>query len=413
MKILYLATRECWPLNTGARLRDYHLARQLALRCAVTYVGLHDPRQPDEEQPPEATGFAEYAVLARGRGYTAAKSLRGLIGPTPVTVLNYFSRRAAAQLAKILERGGYDAVQLEGVHLMGYLPVIRAAASRARVLADWHNIESEVMGRYSTATPGVARSLAARRTAGLIERAENRLLAACDIHTVTSDRERRILEGRHTPAEIHVVPNGVDVEHFSEREIQRAREGQAAEAERRSAIIFVGSMDYHANIDAVLWFGREVWPGLRAQNRGFTFTVVGRNPTAGIKALTLEGISVTGTVADVRPHYAGALATVVPIRVAGGTRLKILESMAAGIPVVSTRIGAEGLDVEDRRQILLADTAQDFLAAIEHLASTPGLWRSLSTAGRALVRANYDWAAVGETLYSLHCRRVKPERMSG
>jgi sugar transferase (PEP-CTERM/EpsH1 system associated) len=401
MRILYFSPRQCWPRDTGAKLRDYYLASQLGARCQVTYLGLRDPSEASAEPPPAESGFAAYHSAARESTYTVSKLVRGFIGPTPLTVLNYSSAHVSRMLAEILQAHSFDAVQMEGVHLSAYLPAIRAAASRPVILSDWHNVESEILHRYSQVNPSLPRRAYAWRTANLLERAETRLLAACDVHTVTSERERDRLQARNADAEIHVIPNGVDVQYFASREPDPGLP--------RTNLVFAGSMDYSANIDAVVWFVDNVWPELRRQHPALSFAIVGRDPTAEVRALAGDSVSVTGTVPDVRPHYSGALAAVVPLRIGSGTRLKILEAMAAGIPVISTRLGAEGLDLEDGRHLLIADSASEIIAAVTRLAASPELWQRLSRSGREVVERSYDWRAVTENLYRIHCAAV--ERM--
>jgi glycosyltransferase involved in cell wall biosynthesis len=397
MKVLYFAPHTCWPLHTGARLRDYHLARELARRAEVTFVGLRDPGDPDPGEPPAAAGFARYAPLVKDRSYTPWKIARGLIGPLPLTVLNYFSPRAAAELAGILDQGNFDIVQVESVHLLPYLPVIRAARSHPAVAADWHNIESELMWRYSEAAPDPARRWVARRTASLIERAELEMLRSCDVHLTASERERERLASRLPQAELHVIPNGVDCGAFTAPCIDPRGDPE---------IIFVGSMDYHANIDAVQWFAREIWPDLSHDHPRLRLTVVGRNPTPAIRALASESIEITGTVSDVRPYYSRALALVVPLRIGSGTRLKILEALAAGVPVLSTRLGAEGLEVADGITIMLADTPEQFRNCFLRLEASPDLRMKLIQAGRELVSERYDWPILGTRLSQIHSTLV-------
>jgi polysaccharide biosynthesis protein PslH len=393
MRLLYFAQNHCWPPTSGARLRNYFLARELASRCSVTLAGIRHPGDPASEPPPPSSGFVRAIVLEKDRSYTIPKLVRGLLGPLPVTVLNYSSARVARSLAAILDEGEFDIVQIEVVHLMSYLPVIRSARSRPAVLADWHNIESELMRRYAETAPDWPRRAFARRTAALIESAELRFLQACDTHVVASARERDKLLARHPLAGIHVVPNGVDVSYYS---------NPAQPPGSHHTILFVGMMDYHANIDGALWFVQQVWPGLHRRFPHLRFAIVGRNPTAEVRGLASAGVIVTGTVPDVRPFYADALAVVVPLRIGSGTRLKILEAMAAGVPVVSTRLGAEGLDVEDGREILLADTAADIIAAVDRLAADPELRGQLAGNARALVRRCYDWSILGEQLFQIH-----------
>ena len=150
-------------------------------------------------------------------------------------------------------------------------------------------------------------------------------------------------------------------------------------------------MDYSANVDAAVWFVNDIWPEL-PPNSALTFSIVGRDPKPEVRALAGDRVRVTGTVPDVRPYYAGALAAVVPLRIGSGTRLKILEAMAAGIPVISTRLGAEGLDLEDGTHLLLADSAGEMIAAVSRLAASPELWLRLSRSGREVVSRLYDGA---------------------
>src|SRR5271167_1164586 len=128
MKILYFSPRECWPLNTGARLRDYHLSRQLARKASVTYLGLRSPKEPAEEHPPLEDGFAEVVIAPRAPPYSFPNLIRGAMGPDSITVLNYWSREGASTLARILASNRFDTIQIEGVHLFRYVPMIRAAA---------------------------------------------------------------------------------------------------------------------------------------------------------------------------------------------------------------------------------------------------------------------------------------------
>jgi polysaccharide biosynthesis protein PslH len=258
---------------------------------------------------------------------------------------------------------------------------------------DWHNMESEVMHRYAGQAAGPLRRLYARRTARQLERVERELLPRCDLHTVVSRREQEALVGRVPGTRVAVVENGVDAAWFAE----------AAESAPRRRVVFVGSMDYWPNIDAAVYFAREVWPGIRARCRELRFTVVGRAPGPQVTALAaLPGVEVTGTVSDVRPFYCEAVAAVVPLRSGGGTRLKIVEAMAAGVPVISTTLGAEGLEAVPGRDFALADSAEDFEKWVAALASCPAEFERFRDRGRDLVNARYDWTRIGGALASLY-----------
>jgi glycosyltransferase involved in cell wall biosynthesis len=167
-------------------------------------------------------------------------------------------------------------------------------------------------------------------------------------------------------------------------------------------------MDYHANVDGVVNFAREVWPQVRDRQirdhlAGLTFTIVGRDPAPEVRELAaMPGVEVTGTVDDVRPFYREAAAAVVPLKVGGGSRLKILEAMAAGVPVVSTTLGAEGLNVKHGENILIADTNEQLIEAIAAVVEDDVRLKQLSAAGRTLVSNHYDWSRLGTNLFEMY-----------
>lgn len=396
MRVLYFSPRNCWPATTGARLRDFHLARQLAAKAELTYIGFTHGESKKERLEPLLG--SEVILVRREPGYAPANLLRGMLGPTPISVLNYTSPLMMAELERLLRDRDFDAVQIEGVHLFGYVQHIRSLAPRARILCDWHNIESELLERYAGNAPSLARRLYAQRTTTLLHRLELELLSQCAAHTVCSERERQILLAHAPTARVEVIGNGVDVEYFS----------QTPASEVRRSLVFVGSMDYHANIDAAVYFASEVWPKIRARRPDLQFTIVGSHPTAEVLALGHQpGITVTGTVDDIRPFYSGALAVVVPLRVGSGTRLKVLEAMAAGTPVISTTLGSEGLAVSDGAEIRLADSPTAMADAATSLQAGSAEWRKLAANARQLVKSRYDWPIIGEKLRRLYAEQFE------
>ena len=356
--------------------------------------------QPDDEaiEPANSHLFEKIVATRKSRSYTAGKLIRGLTGPLPLTVVNYSSPEVTDCLASLIASRPFDAVHLVSSHLFSYLEIFRSARPAPAVLLDWHNIESELMSRYASETGSLAKKLVAHRTAGLLHRVESRLLRECDTHTVVSEREKSELAGRCPNASIEVIPNGVDTAAFN---LPRADDSA------KNSILFVGSMDYHANIEAVTWFAQDIWPGIANQFPAQRFTVVGRSPARQIQGLASERILITGTVEDVRPYYADALAVVVPLRVGGGTRLKILEAMAMGVPVISTRLGAEGITATHELNILLADSVEEMIAGVARIVREPELRRRLSVEGRRLVLEEYDWNSIGDRLHGSYLRLLE------
>ncbi len=402
MRVLYFSPRICWPTISGAHLRDYYFARTLARNAQLTYVGLvnEDARQQAEKlrQRLEPQNGTKVYPLRRQAGYRPTNILRGLIGPTPLNVLNYTSPAVIAALEPILREQTFDVIQIESMHLIAYARHIRQVAPRTRLILDWHNIESEILARFAQNDSNPLRAFYARRTSVLSRNVEIELLRLCHAHTVCSERERQVLLARVPEARIEVVGNGVDCDFFAQNPTPAAT---------RNDVLFMGRMDYHANIDAALQFTKNTWPLIHARRPELRLVIVGAQPPQAIQSLRSDNVVVTGTVEDVRPYYQSALTSVVPLRVGGGTRLKVLEAMAAGTPVVSTTLGAEGLNTTHGKDILIADSPEAMADAVIWLQAESPQWQELVVNGRALVRANYDWEVVGSILLRLHAEQVE------
>jgi glycosyltransferase involved in cell wall biosynthesis len=237
-------------------------------------------------------------------------------------------------------------------------------------------------------------------------------LRTYDGHLTVSERDAEQLRRVASGARVTVIENGVDINYYSEENLTRAHdvwraaghgERDAGETPPRRRVVFVGSMDYHANVDAVVHFAQQMWPEIRRRRPELVFTVVGRNPAPEVERLgALPGVEVTGTVPDVRPFYREAVAQIVPLRVGGGSRLKILEAMAARVPVISTTLGAEGLHVKHNVNILLADDAHAMSDALDALAADETLREGIIRGAGELVRKQYDWSALGAALSREH-----------
>ena len=321
--------------------------------------------------------------------YTPAKIVRGILGGLPLPVQNYTSAEMASAIRAPLEARSFDLVHLDSIHLCSIIPLIRSLAPNAKVVLDWHNIESELMARYARNAHSKLKALYARETARRLVHLEDKMLRDCSGHVVCSARERQELLHRNTQAHVAVIENGVDTRHFQ----------PAPSTTVRMRVIFVGQMAYHANADAAVWFVNTIWPSVRERFPDLSLAIVGSDPTPAVRALAQRpGIEVTGTVPDVLPFYQDAFASVVPLQTGGGTRLKILEAMAAGAPVVSTALGAEGLQVNDGVHFLRADErAQSWIGAFEKL-SDETMSSALIGEARALVCREYDWHIIGKRL---------------
>lgn len=404
MRILFLSPRQSVPARSGAKLREYHFLRALGRTAELTYLYFGDPgAQPltTEDLP----FCREVVSIPKPPAYGAAKAVMGMLGQWPLPILNYTSSAMSTAVATALGSRKFDIVHLDSIHMIRYALAAAEGKNPPRAIYNWHNIESEAMWRYRATTPSRARRWYAGSTAKKLERIESSILRSAFGHIVCSEREREQLLHLAPAAQIEVVENGVDTGYFASRQ-----EGPRAEGETSRRIVFVGVMDYFPNSEAAIFFANRIWPRVRARLEGAELAIVGANPGPAVLALgELPGVTVTGMVPDVRPFYHGALAAVVPLRTGGGTRLKILEAMAAGVPVVSTPLGAEGLEVVEGENILLADAGdtEGWAQRLETLADSPDGRARLTAAGLRLVKSRYDWEILGAKLQATYAEWLR------
>jgi sugar transferase (PEP-CTERM/EpsH1 system associated) len=390
MRILWLSAGLLLPLDKGGKLRSWHLLRHLAARHRVTYLGFADAGNSEQDLRGMRAACDDLHVVprrdvAKGSLRFYVDAARYLADPLPYAVAKYRSPAYRERLESLLAEGGVDAVVCDFL-----VPAVNMPANTAcpSVLFT-HNVEAEIWRRHAetTAQPLRRRLLAAQWRRML--RFEGRTLARFDSVLAVSENDRDMFSRLYgtPPQSVHVIPTGVDTEYFAP---------EAGVRPDPFHLVFTGSMDWLPNEDAVLYFCTEILPRLRAAEPRVSLAIVGRSPTPAVRRLAEAGagIEVTGRVEDVRPHVARAALSIVPLRIGGGTRLKIYESMAMGRAVVSTTVGAEGLPLRPGVEIALADDPAAFADEVLRLLRDEGARRSMEQAGLTLVRERYDWSAV-------------------
>jgi glycosyltransferase involved in cell wall biosynthesis len=300
----------------------------------------------------------------------------------------------ADKLRKMLERVSPDIVHVDALGLAQYLPII---GSPGRVL-NHHDVESCKIELRARKTRNVLLRSYFKIEARKLAAAERRWCPQFDVNAVVSEDEGHVLSQACPGLRVRVVPNGVDTEYFTPRADPGTR-----------TILFCGSMDMHPNQEAMEYFLRQIWPRIVAQAPNVNLQVVGRKPPMWLYEVvrTDHRVQVTGFVDDVRPYFQGAAVCICPILSGGGTRLKILDSLAMGVPVVATSFAASGLSLEHGKHLLLADTEQQFADDVRQLLTTPALRSELASAGSKRVDQLYSWTVVGQTLmdtYDLACQ---------
>jgi sugar transferase (PEP-CTERM/EpsH1 system associated) len=398
-RILLLSPWMPWPPHDGGRIRILNTLRHLGQRHRLTLVA-PSRSAADAEALDELSPLCEQVVTARLPAHTRAvlgRALRGALQRRPLVQGIHYAPALAARVRALTGSRDYDIVQVEFSWFTPYLKALHPA-SRARTVLTMHNVETLRFARELRARTTLGRRLALGWDQLVAGAWEGRAVRGVDAVAVVSEAERGWVEQVAPAARVAVVPNGVDTEHF--RPVAAAPGG---------ALVFTGAMDYPPNVDAVVWFVREVWPLVRGRDPARRLEVVGRAPDPRVRALNGEaGVRVTGEVADVRVLLGQAAAVVVPLRAGGGTRLKILEAMAMARPVVSTTLGAEGLEARPGADLLIADTPTDFAGAVLSVLASRELAGRLGEAGRRLAVARYDWRRCLQPLEALYEQVLEP-----
>jgi polysaccharide biosynthesis protein PslH len=394
MRILWLSPNLLLPLDKGGKLRTWHLMRHLARRHSITYVSFADPDPPERDRSGMSEVCAELVTIPRqerskgGLRFYAGVA-RHLLDPVPYAVAQYRSTAYRRAVRSALARTSYDRIVCDflvpAINLPRRLP--------APALLFTHNVEAEIWRRHADTETGWLRKRLYRQQWTRMQRFEGRLMARFDRVLAVSDVDRDTLQRlypRSLTAPVSVIPTGVDTTYFT----PGLREPSAGKR-----IVFTGSMDWLPNADAVAFFCREILPLIRQEEPDVTFTIVGRSPTPAVQRLAEDpAIEVTGRVDDVRPFLAASTVNVVPLRIGGGTRLKIFEAMAAGRAVVSTSVGAEGLPTESGRHLLVADDPVTFARSVLTLLRDAETRQAMESEARAFVTERYDWAAAATHL---------------
>ena len=399
MKILWVKVDFLHPTERGGQIRTLEMLRRLHRRHEVHYVGFTQPGS--EEGPRRASEYSSYAYPIRHnvpprRSLGFVRQLAGsLFSSLPLSVSRYRSHAMESRVRELLAQQAFDSVVCDFVFPAQNIP------SMDRSVLFQHNVETVIWRRHSQNARHWAERAFFRMQAKRMFRYENAIChRARHIVTVSETDSETTRELFGLSKNVSAVPTGVDCEYFA----------PPADTAPYRDLIFVGAMNWIPNIDGMRFFMEKIWPRLRSAHPGCTLGIVGRAPTPEIRRLADadSSIHVTGTVADVRPYLWGSRVSVVPLRIGGGTRLKIYEAMAAGVPVVSTVVGAEGLPVRHPDEIRLADRPEDFAAECSRLLADQAGRRQLGSAAREWVIANASWEAAVERFEQILERAARP-----
>ncbi len=394
MRILQLTPQFPWPTHQGTTLRNFNLLRGLAARHEVHLFSILEP-QDDPHAGPVSDLVASIEV-----GYppqrTTGDRLKDLLTTSqPDMARRLWHPDAFRTLARQVEHLHPDILLIEGIEMAPYFFALRQAhLPLGRAIYDAHNAETLLQRRAARADVRRPRRWPAALYSTIqtlkLRRYEQTLVRSVDGVAAVSEPDAQFLRSLDPTTPIQVVTNGVDMALYQPDEVfPPVLTGPGPH------LVFTGKMDFRPNVDAVLWFVDDVLPHLQALMGEAHFWVVGRHPHPRLQRLQgRPDVTITGAVPDVRPYILQADLYVVPLLAGGGTRFKILEALALARPVVSTRLGADGIPVEDGVHLALADEPQDFARRAAYLLSHRDEAAAMGRRGRAFVASHFDWSAI-------------------
>lgn len=386
MKILWVKSGGLLPLDAGGKTRSFNILRELARRNETSLFTFY-PYIADDQHRQLKQFLAQLIALplqipAPGSVGDYWAYGRNLFSRRPYSVAKDCLPAVARELFDHLRTNAYDVLVCDYVHTAGVLP----ESPPCPVVVFTHNVEAQIWQRHYQVSRNPIWKAVAWREYRTMDRFERRALEHADFVLTVSENDRQSFARWLDPQKIASIPTGVDTEYFS----------PSGQPEEPTSLVFTGSMDWRPNEDAIQYFAQNILPLVRREIPDVSLWVVGRTPTAALLHLgaTEKAIHVTGTVDDVRPFIARAAVYVVPLRIGGGTRIKIFEAMGMGKAIVSTTLGAEGLPVEHGKNILLADAPDEFAGHVVGLLGDSQARQTLGRNARRLVEERFSWSAV-------------------
>jgi polysaccharide biosynthesis protein PslH len=394
VRVLWLSHIVPYPPTAGNARRSFSLIRELSRRHEILLLAFNQRALlPLPEQVVEsATALARYCRVVetldvpydRSRSRRLALLMSNLVRSAPYSAQAIHSIAASNAIKRAIVEHSPHVVHCDTIELAAFRHLF---AHTPRVL-NHHNIESHLLGRRAALTRDPLRRSYLRLQTRKLRRYEMNAAASFTSNLVVSDVDEMMLKSIAPGCRVEIIPNGVDTDVFVPTD----------NTALANNLVFVGSLRWFPNHDAVSYFLHEIWPLVMARLPSASLRLVGSGDIALAGVPAAHQIQRIGHVADVRPYLSEAAAVIVPLRVGGGTRLKILEALACGKAVISTTLGAEGLPVLHERDILLADSPREFVSQIIRVCTDPALRRSLGLRGRRLVEERFSWQSIGEKL---------------
>jgi glycosyltransferase involved in cell wall biosynthesis len=394
MKILIVTTKSPYPLFEGRALRTYNLIKQAALHHEIHLLSFVQTPEDLEgiEHMRSICKVVEYEKLYFDGAKTQIlqDAICELFSRAPLPVVKYRTAGMRAKMRKLMQTHKYDLVHLDMLHLADYIDL----CGNTPVALIEHNVEHVILDRRADNETRPLHRAYLRYQAAKLKSYEGRACQRAQHVVAVSELDAQQLRDLGPGARVTSVPNGVDTEYFRTSQTPR----------KPTSLVFVGGFTWFPNLDAITYFCEDILPKLLKTIPDIQLTVIGKQPDTPVAQEIAKHPNVTlaGLVEDIRPDVDAAAAYIVPLRIGGGTRLKILDALSMSKAIISTSVGCEGLDVEDGKTIVIADTPDAFVQAIVKVLADPAWADTIGQQGRQLVESRYDWAAVAKTLMAVY-----------
>lgn len=391
MKILYVCHRFPFPPKRGGKIRPFNMIHHLSQNHEVTVCSLARSEAEAEEGRGIAPHCARFEMAVVSNPVQTLRMVARLPTPVPSSMGYFYSPELAAKVDDLLAKERFDLIFVHCSSVAQYVEKVRGIPK----ILDFGDMDSQKWLEYVN-YKAFPLNMGYWLEGTKLVREEKRLARQFDLCTATTRAEWETLESYRTGVSSDWFPNGVDAGFFKP-------DGEGYDPE---TISFIGRMDYYPNQEAMFRFCDEVWPLLRSKRPAMKLLIVGADPIPAVQKLgERPGITVTGSVPDVRPFILRSAAMVAPLNIARGTQNKILEAMAMGVPVVSSRIAAGGVDAVSGEHFLVADTAEEYAQAISSIVDNPAERARLAQSGRDRMLSHHAWPRSMERLDAIidHC----------
>ncbi len=393
MNIIFITTFIPYPPHGGAHQRTYNLLKHITKENDVYLIGFIKENN-DLENAAYLEKLCKKVYAFRlpddWSKVSFVKSLfLNLFSPLPYTVQKYYYTQARQTIANLVRQVKFDILHCDMADLAEY---IYDYNPKSTVLVN-HNVESTLMLRHAEVEKNPFKRWVFYLQHKKLFRYEKKMCPMFKCNVTVSELDKQQLQLISPQARFFVVPNGVDVDYFQPQKLQI----------EKNTLIFAGRTDYLPNIDGIKFFQQEIWPLIKKEVKDARLAMIGKTKSnSDISIKTTKDATHLGFVEDVRPLIGKAAVYIVPLRIGGGTRLKILDAMAMGKAIVSTSIGAEGIDITHGKNILIADTPEDFSKQVINVLNDTNLRESLGTEGRKLVEEKYSWDVIGKKMTEIY-----------